>query len=134
MTRVAASTIRAIVPARPGYGANSSLRNSRNQVRAWGDSYRLCAAVAIFNLRESSRWLTHQFETNQKAGWIRAHERGILRPNGPSLEFLGRPGDRVVRCQQRPGPVSRRNLRCQLRLKNASRASTAHKPQRAFQV
>src|ERR1700730_8588204 len=47
MTRVAAMTMRAAVPARPVYGASSSLRKFQNNADGPGDSEKLCASVVI---------------------------------------------------------------------------------------
>src|SRR5580658_5030839 len=44
ITRVAASTMRATVTARPGYGASSCFRNSHNHTDGRGASSRPCAS------------------------------------------------------------------------------------------
>src|SRR4029077_19774739 len=102
MTSAAAITIRATIPARPGYGASSSLRKSRNQDRAPGDSCRLCAIVAILNLRELSQRRTRRLEIIRGRDFGRGPEPDTSKPNAPNSGFAARPEGRVQAGQRHP--------------------------------
>ena len=74
MTRVAAITIRATNAVLPRYGDSSCLRNSPNQDSEEGIVETLCAALIMFNSRESSQ------------PQIRQLERALVRDSPPARE------------------------------------------------
>src|SRR6516162_2065342 len=83
ITIVAARTMRATNPTRPGYGASSSLRNSRTQIRRAGEPRKVCATVAILNFHE---WLQQPIRRSETTG-----KGDSARGRGPDTATLGAP-------------------------------------------
>src|SRR6478672_6995435 len=91
MTRVAATTMRVTVLARPGYGLSSPLRKSHNQEDGRPGCRRLCASDATLNVLESQRPTIRSLETIQAEGSPREHEPETEWPDEPSSSFSARP-------------------------------------------
>src|SRR6516164_4604025 len=99
ITIVAATTMRATNPTRPGYGASSSLRNSRTQIRGAGESRRVCATVAILNFHGRLQQPIRRSETTEERDSARGRGPDTATPGAPSSAFAARPEDLAAASQ-----------------------------------
>jgi len=99
ITIVAAITMRATKPTRPGYGASSSLRNSRTQIRVPGKARGVCATVAILNFHGWLQQPIRRSETTREGDSAPGRAPDTATPGAPSSAFVVRPEDLAATSQ-----------------------------------